>query len=137
AGVDAAVGDFAPDVLLVDQQALAGAFVARRRDIPYATLATTSAGVTDPLGGLPKVREWVDAQICALQGELGLPADARPDATHAWTVARRGCSCARRRRWPVCATTRQRCASSAPPSPIARTRRPFPLSCSASARACW
>src|SRR5262249_12715688 len=44
-----------------------------------ATLATTSAGVTDPLAGLPRVQEWVVAQVLELQRELGLPDDARLD----------------------------------------------------------
>jgi MGT family glycosyltransferase len=46
-------------VLAVDQQAVAGALVARRRRLPWATLSTTSAGVTDPLATLPQVKEWL------------------------------------------------------------------------------
>ena len=48
-GVDAAIDAFTPDVVVVDQQAVAGALVARRRGLPWATLATTSAGVVEPL----------------------------------------------------------------------------------------
>src|SRR6478609_3624302 len=36
-GTDRAVEQFSPDVLLVDQQALAGAVVARRRGLPWLT----------------------------------------------------------------------------------------------------
>ncbi|MGB8256886.1 MAG: glycosyltransferase, partial [Pseudonocardiaceae bacterium] len=36
AGVEAAVDEFIPDVLVVDQQAVAGALVARRRGLPWA-----------------------------------------------------------------------------------------------------
>jgi hypothetical protein len=48
-GVWAAIDEFAPDVLVVDQQALAGAVVAERAGLPWATSATTSAELTDPL----------------------------------------------------------------------------------------
>lgn len=71
--VHSAVETLAPDVLVVDQQAVAGALVARRTQRPWATFCTTSAGVTDPLSGLPKVKAWVDAQLAALQQEAGLP----------------------------------------------------------------
>jgi MGT family glycosyltransferase len=77
-GVDAAVDAFAPDALVVDQQTLAGSIVARKRALPWATFATTSAGVIDPLSGLPKVRRWLDGLIAGLQREAGL--DAIPDA---------------------------------------------------------
>src|SRR5690606_10829627 len=42
-GVHAAVDAFGPDVLVVDQQALAGAAVAELRGVRWATCATTSA----------------------------------------------------------------------------------------------
>ncbi len=72
-GVDAAVGEFSPDVMCCDQQALAGGLVARRRELPWATLATTSAGVVDPLAGLPQVKAWFDALIGELEREAELP----------------------------------------------------------------
>jgi MGT family glycosyltransferase len=64
--------DFRPDVLVVDQQAVAGAVVARQRGIPWVTSATTSAELTDPLTDLPKVHEWVRAQLYDLQREQGI-----------------------------------------------------------------
>ena len=69
-GVDAAVDEFGADVLVVDQQALAGAVVARRRQMPWATSATTSGELVDPLSALPVVAEAmhqarVDLQIAA------------------------------------------------------------------------
>jgi UDP:flavonoid glycosyltransferase YjiC (YdhE family) len=72
-GVHAAVADFAPDVLLVDQQALAGALVADRLGLPWATSATTSAELVDPLAGLPKVRDWVHGQLAELAARHGDP----------------------------------------------------------------
>jgi UDP:flavonoid glycosyltransferase YjiC (YdhE family) len=72
-GVHVAVADFAPDVLLVDQQALAGALVADRLGLPWATSATTSAELVDPLAGLPKVQDWVRDQLAELVTRHGDP----------------------------------------------------------------
>lgn len=74
AGVRRAVDDFAPDVLVADQQALAGALIADAADLPWATSATTSAELTDPLGDLPLVAGWVAGQLAGLRARLGLPA---------------------------------------------------------------
>jgi UDP:flavonoid glycosyltransferase YjiC (YdhE family) len=71
-GVDAAVTEFSPDVMVCDQQALAGGLVARARGIPWATTATTSAGVVDPLAGLPQVKLWFDNLVGELERESGL-----------------------------------------------------------------
>jgi MGT family glycosyltransferase len=71
-GVERAVRDFQPAVLVVDQQAIAGGLVARRRRLPWASFATTSALLTDPLPALPKVREWLHRRLAALDEEAGL-----------------------------------------------------------------
>ncbi|MFC0439603.1 glycosyltransferase [Kutzneria buriramensis] len=75
--VDAAVDEFRPDALLVDQQALAGALVAERRDIPWATSATTSAELLQPLAEMPKVAAWLDDLLAGLRQRHG-----SPTATH-------------------------------------------------------
>jgi len=72
-GVETAVDEFRPDVMCCDQQAVAGGLVARRRNLPWATLATTSAGVVDPLAGLPQVKAWFEALIAELEREADLP----------------------------------------------------------------
>jgi UDP:flavonoid glycosyltransferase YjiC (YdhE family) len=72
-GIDAAVTELSPDVLVVDQQAVAGGLVARRRGLRWATFATTSAGVTDPLAALPQVKRWLADLIASLEREAGLP----------------------------------------------------------------
>jgi UDP:flavonoid glycosyltransferase YjiC (YdhE family) len=72
-GIEAAVTEFAPDLLVVDQQAVAGGLVARKRGLPWATLATTSAGVTDPLAALSAVKRWLHDLIAGLEREVGLP----------------------------------------------------------------
>jgi MGT family glycosyltransferase len=59
-GVRAAVDAFAPDALVVDQQALAGLAVACTSGLPWATSASTSANLDDPLAAVPKVKAWAD-----------------------------------------------------------------------------
>jgi len=76
--VEAAVDAFRPDVLVVDQQALAGALVARRRGLPWATSATTSAELTDPFALMPKLGEWARSCLRELQQRFGVP-DEGPD----------------------------------------------------------
>jgi MGT family glycosyltransferase len=71
-GVEAAAAAFGPDVLIVDQQAFAGAMVARRHHLPWVTSATTSAELVDPFAMLPKVGEWVRRGLIDLQVELGI-----------------------------------------------------------------
>ncbi|SFR26222.1 glycosyltransferase, MGT family [Lentzea waywayandensis] len=58
-GVDAAVRAFQPDVIVADQQALAGPLVARNAGVPWVTSASTSAELVNPLRTMPKVDAWV------------------------------------------------------------------------------
>jgi MGT family glycosyltransferase len=88
-GVHAAIDAFAPDVVVVDQQALAGAVAAEARGLPWATTATTSVELVGWVGEtmadvaeqyldpatityLTKVRDWLKALIRDLVVELGL-----------------------------------------------------------------
>ncbi|MER6960271.1 MULTISPECIES: glycosyltransferase [unclassified Streptomyces] len=75
-GVRTAVEAFRPDVVVADQQAFAGALVAERLGLPWATSATTSAEFTDPLSGLPKVGQWLDERLAGLRAAVGDPAGA-------------------------------------------------------------
>jgi UDP:flavonoid glycosyltransferase YjiC (YdhE family)/pimeloyl-ACP methyl ester carboxylesterase len=86
-GVTEAVNAFEPDVLVVDQQALAGAIVARKLGRRWATFSTTSAGLTDPLAGLPQVRGWLDGEIAKLERGAGLDPNAAPDLSPALVIA--------------------------------------------------
>ncbi|HKS48332.1 MAG TPA: nucleotide disphospho-sugar-binding domain-containing protein [Amycolatopsis sp.] len=72
-GVRAAVTEFRPDVLVVDQQAVAGALVANRAGLRWATSASTSAELSDPPAGLPKVAEWLRGLMRGLQERFGDP----------------------------------------------------------------
>ncbi|MER6384217.1 glycosyltransferase [Streptomyces sp. NPDC001250] len=71
-GVRAAVEEFRPDVLVADQQAVAGGLVADRLGVAWATSATTSAGFT-ALAGIPKVDTWITELIQGLQQRIGDP----------------------------------------------------------------
>jgi len=77
--VEEAVRAFAPDVLVSDQQTLAGAIVARRLGLRWATTASTSAAVVDPLAALPKIKAWRDDRLHDLAREAGLPLAEEPD----------------------------------------------------------
>ena len=78
-GVEAAVADFAPDALVVDQQAFAGALVATRAGLPWATSASTSAELSDPLGSMSKVAGWIEQLQDDLRARHGLGASAGRD----------------------------------------------------------
>ncbi|MDH6115077.1 UDP:flavonoid glycosyltransferase YjiC (YdhE family) [Kitasatospora sp. MAP12-15] len=72
-GVTAAVARFRPDVLVVDQQAVAGALVAERLGLPWATSATTSAEFTGALDGMPLVDAWIAGLLADLRTRIGDP----------------------------------------------------------------
>jgi MGT family glycosyltransferase len=74
-GVEAAVDAFVPDALIVDEHALAGAAVAERRGLPWATSATTSADLVDPLTFIPKVGEWLRDQMARILSDAGVDDD--------------------------------------------------------------
>ncbi len=82
-GVKAAITSFKPDVMLCDQQALAGPIAARTANIPWATLATTSAAVFNPIVQFPKVKEWMVETLGKVQDAYGLERWERPDLSPA------------------------------------------------------
>ncbi|HET6949932.1 MAG TPA: nucleotide disphospho-sugar-binding domain-containing protein [Acidimicrobiales bacterium] len=71
-GVHAAVDAFAPDVLVVDQQALAGAAVAELRGLVWATSATTPAELVPMPDIMAKLREWLAGVLAGLMVDLGV-----------------------------------------------------------------
>lgn len=91
-GVAAAVEAYAPDVLVSDQHAVAGALVAERHGLPHLTSSTTSAELIDPLAAMPKVAAWLDgilSELRARHGALAARHDPRfaPDGVLAFTTA--------------------------------------------------
>src|SRR5205085_2600339 len=59
-------------VVVADQQALAGAVVACRRGLPWATSASTFAELTRPYASMPKVEAWVAERLEAFQHSYGV-----------------------------------------------------------------
>jgi zeaxanthin glucosyltransferase len=70
--VNRAVDGYQPDVVIVDQHALAGPLAAHQRGLPWATLITEAMELTHPLASLPRVDAWVHAQVAALCQEAGI-----------------------------------------------------------------
>jgi zeaxanthin glucosyltransferase len=72
-GVAAATEQVRPDVLVVDQHAVAGALVAHRYGLRWASAAPTSMELTRPYRALPKVEAWIHDRLGALWTGAGLP----------------------------------------------------------------
>jgi MGT family glycosyltransferase len=62
-----AVEYLSPDVLIVDQQAIAGAVIARQRGLPWATSATTSSELVDSFALFAMFGEWLREELHAFQ----------------------------------------------------------------------
>lgn len=73
ADVEAAVLDFGPDLMFVDQQALAGSMVAARLGVPWVTSATTMIELINPVSRLPKVHAWRNELFAGLRRRIGDP----------------------------------------------------------------
>jgi UDP:flavonoid glycosyltransferase YjiC (YdhE family) len=77
--VERAVRDFAPDVVVVDEHAPAGAIAAHRRGLVWATSATSATEIGDAYGAYPGLGAWVAGLLAGLWERAGLPADGVPD----------------------------------------------------------
>jgi zeaxanthin glucosyltransferase len=73
AAVDAATERFRPDVLVVDQHAFAGALVARRRGLRWASLVPTSTGLNHASAVDPGLDEWARGPLAKLWAQADLP----------------------------------------------------------------
>ncbi|HEY2550147.1 MAG TPA: glycosyltransferase [Streptosporangiaceae bacterium] len=69
---DRAVLGYRPDIVVVDQHALAGAVTAHRHGLPWATLVTGAMELTRPLMALPLVDAWVRAQVASFCQAAGV-----------------------------------------------------------------
>jgi MGT family glycosyltransferase len=78
-GVAAAVDEFGPDVLVADQQALAGALVARQRGLMWATSATMSSELTNQYATMPALGAWAHRLLADFQRSFAVsdPVDLR------------------------------------------------------------
>ncbi|MEU6218144.1 glycosyltransferase [Streptomyces sp. NPDC047022] len=77
-GVESAVREFRPDVVVTDQQTVAGGLVAERLRVPWATSCTTTAEFTldDALAGMPRMAAWLEALLDELRCRVGDPSRA-------------------------------------------------------------
>lgn len=70
--VDKVVQDYQPDVVVADGLALAGAIVAQRHNLPWATLSGTLE-LSQSLRSIPQLDAWVMRQRAAVWASAGLP----------------------------------------------------------------
>ncbi|MFC7221330.1 glycosyltransferase [Streptomyces polyrhachis] len=70
-GLTAAVLEFGPDLLVTDQQTLAGSLVAERLAVPYVTVSSTAAPTSGALLGMPELDEWNGRLLDRLRQRLG------------------------------------------------------------------
>ncbi len=68
--VDDAVEAFAPDVVVADQHAIAGALVAYRRGLPWASLLPGSRQLPDLANGSQEVAEWIEGHLSKLAPDV-------------------------------------------------------------------
>ena len=71
--LDRAVTDHRPDVVLVDQHTPAGALVAHRHRLHWASLAPGAMELGRPFRALPRVEAWMDERLRELWQRAGLP----------------------------------------------------------------
>ncbi|MFE9425636.1 glycosyltransferase [Kitasatospora sp. NPDC006697] len=72
--LDAVVREFRPDALLVDQHTPAGALVAHRHGLPWASLAPGALELGRPYRALPQVEGWMTGLLEGLWQRAALPA---------------------------------------------------------------
>jgi zeaxanthin glucosyltransferase len=80
AGLETAIEDFRPDVLVVDQHAIAGAIMANKHGLTWASVAPTTMELTRPfLTAAPKVEAWIHQRMAAAWTAAGLPGEPPHD----------------------------------------------------------
>jgi zeaxanthin glucosyltransferase len=72
-GIETAIAEFAPEVMVVDQHAVAGAISAIRHGLTWASVAPTTMELGRPFQALPKVESWIASQLAAMWTAAGLP----------------------------------------------------------------
>jgi UDP:flavonoid glycosyltransferase YjiC (YdhE family) len=77
--VGEAAQDYRPDVMVVDQHALAGAVVAHRYGLRWATLCPQGMELTQPFRDRPKIDAWLRGHLAALWATTGQPPQSEVD----------------------------------------------------------
>ncbi|GAA4252008.1 glycosyltransferase [Dactylosporangium darangshiense] len=79
-GIEAAIAEFAPDVMVVDQHAIAGAIAAHAHGLHWVSVAPTTMELTRPFRrGLPRVEAWIAGQMAAAWSAAGRPGEPPHD----------------------------------------------------------
>ncbi len=76
---ESAVTAFRPDVMVVDQHALAGALIARKLSLTWATSAPSAQLLTNALDEFKSGRDWLIDVFATLQKDAGLEPVTWPD----------------------------------------------------------
>jgi len=76
--VQRAVDAVGPDLVLTDQQMFAGALVAHRGGLPWASLVTTTMELSRPFRELPAVEAELSGHLAAVRARAGVAADVDP-----------------------------------------------------------
>ncbi|MGI5243464.1 glycosyltransferase [Dactylosporangium sp. CA-139066] len=75
-GIEAAIAEFAPDVMVVDQLAIAGAIAAHAHGLRWVTVATGTMELTRPFRRtLPTVEAWIAARLAEIWTAAGQPGE--------------------------------------------------------------
>ncbi|WP_431930171.1 glycosyltransferase [Micromonospora sp. RP3T] len=74
-----AVTEYRPDVVVVDQYAMAGALAAHRHGVPWATFCVGMLELTPPTAELPEFTDWVADQVRRVWAMTDLPVDETLD----------------------------------------------------------
>jgi zeaxanthin glucosyltransferase len=72
-GIRSAVAEFRPDVMLVDQHAIAAATVATEHSLAWASLGPTTMEFGRPYRQLPRVERWIGERMAQVWTMAGLP----------------------------------------------------------------
>lgn len=70
--VEKAATTYQPDVIVADQHALAGALVAHRNGLPWATVCPQAMELTRPFHDRPGIDGWIRSQLASLATDIDL-----------------------------------------------------------------
>lgn len=84
-GIIPLLKEYQPDLVIGDHQLFAASIAAKKLGLPYATTVTAPAAIKI-MSELPKVHEWEEKQIIALQQELGVTENRALDSSDLLTL---------------------------------------------------
>ncbi|UMQ42240.1 hypothetical protein MKS83_00810 [Chryseobacterium sp. Y16C] len=84
-GIIPLLKEYQPDLVIGDHQLFAASIAAKKLGLPYATTVTAPAAIKI-MSELPKVHEWEEKQIIALQQELGVEENRALDCSDLLTL---------------------------------------------------